>query len=273
MRREGGVESPTLVCDECGGKYCPQGPVWNFAPKSAGEAFQSESDQWDEQAGRYEERRAVDPQYMAGVNAVVRALGSVSGLTVLDAGCGTGLTTRRLAARGGIIAALDASMASLESLKSDKTCHEVLAIRGDLLHLPFAASSFDHVVCANTLQQLPGRNHLRAVAELARVTRPGGRVIVSAHAFTARKRRKGWPKAGPAGGHSGPVRFVHRFELSEFRRVLGSALRVERLTGAAFPLPYRLKLSPLSRIVELALSRLPLTTPFGEMVVGHCIRE
>lgn len=270
----GAADPRPLACAACGREYLPHGSVWDFAPRAASGLFTSESDQWDEQAGRYEERRAVDPLYMAGVRAALRALGPVRGLTVLDAGCGTGLTTRRLAGRCGSLAALDASAASLMVLKSDATARDVLAVRGDLLHLPFAAGTFDRVLCANTLQQFPGRdNHLRVVAELARVTRPGGRVVVSAHAFTARKRRKGWQKAGPAGGHSGPLHFVHRFEVNELREILGSALRVERLTGAAFPLPYRLKLSPLSRFAESVLGRVPLATPFGEMVIGHCVRD
>jgi SAM-dependent methyltransferase len=271
---QGTFGSAAFACGECGIEYLRHGPVWDFAPKAAGEEFRSESDQWDEQAARYEERRAVDPLYMAGVRAALRALGPVGGLAVLDAGCGTGLTTRRLAGRCRSLAALDASAASLAVLAGGRAAGGVLAVRGDLRRLPFAAGTFDRVLCANVLQQFPGRdNHLRVVAELARVTRPGGRVVVSAHAFTARKRWKGWRKAGPAGGHSGPLRFVHRFEPDEFRAVLGSALRVECVTGAAFPLPYRLKLSPLSRVAEAVLSRVPVAAAFGEMVVGRCVRE
>lgn len=258
----------------CGAEYIRRGVAWDFAPKSANELFARESDQWDEQACRYEEKRAVDPLYMAGVSAAVRAIGLGRGLTMLDAGCGTGLTTRRLTEECGGLIAFDASAASLEVLKDDAAASEVLAVRGDLLHLPFAAGTFDRVLCANALQQFSGRdNHLRVAAELARVTRPGGRVVVSAHAFTARKRRQGWQKEGSAGGHSGPLRFVHRFEPGEFRDVLRSALRVERLTGAAFPLPYRLKLSPISRLAESVLSRVPLAAAFGEMLIAHCVRE
>lgn len=274
LRSTGTAEFPALACDECGDEFPLRESVWDFAPKSAGELFMSESEQWDEQADRYEERRAVDPLYMAGVRAAVRALGPLRGETILDAGCGTGLTTRLLAGRCGSIAALDASVASLEFLKYGAAARDVLAVRGDLRHLPFESKTFDRVLCANALQQFPGRdNHLRVVAELARVTRPGGKVVVSTHAFTARKRRKGWQKTGPSGGHSGPLNFVHRFELDEFRDVLGSALRVESITGASFPLPYRYKLSPLSRVAESVFGRLSLATPFGEMVIGHCVRE
>ncbi len=268
------AEPHEFTCGVCRAEYIRRGAVWDFAPKSADELFSRESDQWDEQAGRYEERRTIDPLYMAGVSAAVRALGLGRGLTVLDAGCGTGLTTRRLIEGCGGVIAFDASAASLEVLKNYVAAWDVLAVRGDLLHLPFAAGTFDRVLCANALQQFPGRdNHLRVVAELARVTRPGGRVVISAHAFTARKRRQGWQKEGPAGGHSGPLRFIHRFEPGEFRDVLRSALRVERLTGAAFPLPYRLKLSPLSRFAESVLSRVPLAAAFGEMLIAHCVRQ
>lgn len=50
-------------------------------------------------------------------------------------------------------------------------------IAGDLETLPFPDASFDAVFCSQVLEHTP--HPARAVAELARVTRPGGRLLVS----------------------------------------------------------------------------------------------
>jgi SAM-dependent methyltransferase len=263
-----------MRCTECGCDYTSHGEVLDFAPKSATDVFHTESRQWDGQAEHYEERRAADPVYMAGVQAALAAAGPLEGLTVLDAGCGTGLLTRALAHASATVAALDASAASLELVRPDAEGNRIVTVRGDLMHLPFASESFDCVVCANALQQIPGRdNQERVVAELARVTRPGGRVVVTVHAYSVRKRWLGWAQEGSANGHSGPVQFIRRFRVGEFKEVLRSSLEVERVTGAAYPLPYRFKLSPLSRVAEALLSRVPVAAPLGEMLVGHCVRR
>jgi hypothetical protein len=125
------------------------------------------------------------------------------------------------------------------------------------------------VLCANALQHVPGAGLRRAcVAELARVVRPGGRVVVTAHSWSLPKRRAGWPKEGPAGGLSGAVRYIYRSEPAEFRALLASALHVEAVCGAGLPLPYRWKLSGLSRCLERVLSPFAAAAWWGHMLVG-----
>lgn len=263
-----------LCCSGCRIEYAVRDRIPDLSPKRPSASFQVEADQWDAQAERYEEQRAADRAYMAGVTAGVDALGPVRGMKVLDAGCGTGLTTQMLVRREAVVAALDASQASLAVCQRKPGGNAVMAVRGDVKRLPFADDSFDCVLCANLLQQLPDvADRVRVIAELARVTRPSGRVVVTAHAYSVRKRWAGWSRKGPAGGHSGPVKFVHRFELTEFRRLLLSSLLVERVTGAAFPLPYRYKLTPVSVLTEFLLSRITFVARFGEMFVGQCKRS
>src|SRR5262249_21127641 len=142
------------------------------------------------------------------------------------------------------------SLHSLRVLRRNAPGPSTLVVRADLQHLPFAAGTFDKVLCANALQQLqtePSRR--RCVAELARVTRPEGRAVVTAHSYSRPKRRAGWAKEGRGGSCSGAVRYLHPFGDEELRQLLSRVLEVERLTGAGFPLPYRLKLSWLSRRV------------------------
>jgi ubiquinone/menaquinone biosynthesis C-methylase UbiE len=139
----------------------------------------------------------------------------------------------------------------------------------DLGALPFADGAFDRVLCANALQQVPGEGLRRAcVHELSRVALPAGLVVLTVHSWSVPKRRAGWPKEGPARGPSGAVRYIYRFEPGEFRALLASALRVEVVRGAGLPLPYRWKLSWLSRRLEPWLGRLQGSARWGHLLVG-----
>jgi cyclopropane-fatty-acyl-phospholipid synthase len=87
--------------------------------------------------------------------------------TVLDAGAGTGISSRRLA-REAVPVALDLSQAMLASNPVDHR------IQGDFDRLPFEADSFDAVAFTASLFLTPDPDH--AVGEARRVLRPRGPV-------------------------------------------------------------------------------------------------
>jgi ubiquinone/menaquinone biosynthesis C-methylase UbiE len=93
----------------------------------------------------------------------------------LDAACGTGRHTRRLVELGHEVTGIDATIEML-SLARDKLPGADLR-EGDLLDLPLEDRRFDLAVCALALEHVDDLE--RALSELARVVRPGGRVIVS----------------------------------------------------------------------------------------------
>ena len=106
----------------------------------------------------------------AALEAAVRAV-ATPGSTLLDAGCGTGAFVRALIAEGQSpdrITLLDPSDAML------KRCADlpVRRVKGRLEALPFAAGRFDIVTCAWALET--ASDPALALAELARVVRPGG---------------------------------------------------------------------------------------------------
>jgi ubiquinone/menaquinone biosynthesis C-methylase UbiE len=267
-------EAASLHCDFCGRTYLVLNGLPDLAvcPVSNDELFEAEARQWDEHAPRYEEKRGQDALYMAGVDAAVDALGARPGEVILDAGCGTGLTVRKYLRPGMQVVALDLSMGSLERLRTSlPSTGAVVLVRGNLMALPFADKTFDRVLCANAIQHIPGEALRRqCLRELARVTRSGGRVVISAHNLSISKRRARWPKEGRAGSLSGGVRYIYRYESAEFRTALASALVVERITGAGLPLPYRWKLSSLSGTLERFLSRFAASAAWGNMLVGVC---
>lgn len=93
---------------------------------------------------------------------------------VLDAACGTGRWADKLAALGHTVVGVDASPEML-AVARDKLPAPRLA-RGDMGSLPLAGDRFDLVVCANALTHCPELDG--PVAELARVTRRGGRLLL-----------------------------------------------------------------------------------------------
>lgn len=97
------------------------------------------------------------------------------GERVLDLGCGPGDGTARIAQSGAWALGLDYSMGMLE-----KARHEPLAggrlTRGDAGRLPFRDGAFDKVVCTNSFHHYP--DHRRALAEMRRVLRKGGTLVL-----------------------------------------------------------------------------------------------
>jgi ubiquinone/menaquinone biosynthesis C-methylase UbiE len=110
---------------------------------------------------------------------VLELVGDVAGLDVLDVACGTGRYAIPLAQAGARVTGVDLSEEMLD-LARRKAAGSGLSLDlrvGDVRALPFADASFDLAVCALALCHLPDLNP--AAQELARVLRPGGRVVVS----------------------------------------------------------------------------------------------
>lgn len=104
------------------------------------------------------------------------------GERVLDAACGTGIVARRAAGivgAGGRVVGLDLNPAMLE-VGREAAAREGVAIawhQGRVEALPFLDGDFDLVVCQHGLQFVP--DAAGAVAEMRRVLRAGGRLVVS----------------------------------------------------------------------------------------------
>jgi SAM-dependent methyltransferase len=108
---------------------------------------------------------------------VRRLLGPFTGTeAALDSGCGTGALAFALAPYVAEVVGVDPSVDYLEAGRADAP-DNVRFVEGDATALPFEYGEFD---IAATLRAL---HHIRrpelAVSELARVTRPGGRLFVA----------------------------------------------------------------------------------------------
>jgi ubiquinone/menaquinone biosynthesis C-methylase UbiE len=95
---------------------------------------------------------------------------------VLDAGCGRGDFSERLAGAGIDAVGLDLSERMVELTRA----RGIEAVVGDIGTLPFPDASFDAVAANHVLYHLPDVD--RGIAELARVLRPGGRLVATTNA-------------------------------------------------------------------------------------------
>lgn len=110
-------------------------------------------------------------------DVVVEAVGQVRPTSVLEVGCGEGeLAARMVADLGAQVVAVDQSERMVELARA----RGVDARVGDVQQLPFPDASFDVAVAAWMLYHVADLD--RAIGELARVLRPGGRLVAVTNA-------------------------------------------------------------------------------------------
>src|SRR4029079_4350041 len=107
------------------------------------------------------------PTYIAKLAAVRTYLDALpAGTRVLDAGCGEGVLVAEYADRLAITG-VDANYAS------DRVKH------GSLVALPYGDATFERALCLDVLEHLSYEDQPRALAELHRVLKPPGELLVS----------------------------------------------------------------------------------------------
>lgn len=155
--------------------------------------------------------------------AMLALAGDVSGRRILDAGCGSGPLLAALRDRGAVVSGFDASVGMLEQARRRLGDDADLQVADLGSPLPYADDTFDDVVAALVLHYL--KDWGPALAELRRVLKPGGRLIVAVdHPFAINlmHRQAGraaeynyfdttnWVEEWTFGGQSAPVSLWHR---------------------------------------------------------------
>ncbi len=214
--------------------------------------------------------------YGSRFDAVLGALDGQPGEEILDIGCGSGLYTRTLVERGAKVTATEFAPTSLALAHRNlgALADRVEFRLEDAQELSLPDASFDKVLLTEVIEHVPHPD--RAIAEAARVLRPGGLLVVStpsrfspmnlAYGLKRRVRRYGFNE------------HLHEFTPGSFRRLLEAQLKVEGLTFANFVLPYPadelyLRLgSPglgLLRRFESVLAGLPAVRQLGWTMVAR----
>lgn len=134
------------------------------------------ADWWNEKLGDEGDlwhRTLIDPP-------LIRLVGEVSGLHVLDLACGNGYLSRRFAGQGAVVTGVDASTPVIEHARAREAQQRLGIIYHvvDAAHLElFAAETFDLVICNMALMDI--EHAAEAIHEVGRVLRPQGRFIAS----------------------------------------------------------------------------------------------
>src|SRR5580658_3504678 len=109
--------------------------------------------------------------------AILALAGDVAGRRILDAGCGSGPLFAALRDRGAIVTGFDSSTGMLEQARRRLGDGADLQVAALGRPLPFPDGAFDDVIAALVLHYLEDWG--AALAELRRVLKPGGRLLVS----------------------------------------------------------------------------------------------
>lgn len=104
--------------------------------------------------------------------AILRHLGPLPGLWILDLGCGKGRFSTHLRAAGAMVVGLDLSTAMLSAAVAEG----LSSVRGTARRLPFRDASFDAVIAIEVFEHLGGVGPV--LEEARRVLVPGGRLAV-----------------------------------------------------------------------------------------------
>ena len=160
-------------------------------------------------------------------------------LQILDAGCGTGGNVRFLR-RYGQVVGIDLAAEALDL--GGKRLPGVLA-RASVLQIPFADASFDLVTSFDVIYHRAVPDERQALGEMARVLRPGGRLLARLPAYEFLRSK-----------HDRAVHTRRRYTAGAARALLEqSGFAVERssyVNSLLFPLPLA------QRLIERALPAL-----------------
>jgi ubiquinone/menaquinone biosynthesis methyltransferase len=105
--------------------------------------------------------------------ALQRATAGVNGARILDCGCGTGSNLRLLSGYGRAVG-FDLTATGVRFARA----HGHRVAQASIAAIPFPTATFDLVTSFDVFQCLPDEVEAAAIAEMARVLKPGGRLLV-----------------------------------------------------------------------------------------------
>lgn len=109
--------------------------------------------------------------------AMTRALQPRKGMRILDLAAGTGTSSAAIAAHGAHVVAADFSEGMLAAGRERNAGNDAIEfVYADATDLPFADNSFDAATISFGLRNV--NDPKRAIAEMRRVVKPGGRIVI-----------------------------------------------------------------------------------------------
>lgn len=177
---------------------------------------------------------------------LLEMLGPVTGKMLLDVGCGDGALIVQLAQQDAVVTGLDPdpTMLAAARQRAETANVQLRLVDGKAEALPFPDATFDRVLAVTALCFIP--DAAPAVAEMARVLKPGGLLIIgelgSRSLWAAYRRMRGWL------GH--PVWRAAKFRApAKIRRLTSNAgLDLLETRGAVYYPPCGAAARPLASV-------------------------
>jgi ubiquinone/menaquinone biosynthesis C-methylase UbiE len=188
--------------------------------------------------------------------------GPLEGAALLDAGCGDGTLVCAAAARGATVTGIDPDPAMLDAARQRAKRSGLAArfVAGRVERLPFADASFDVVASMAVLCFVA--DPTGAIREMARVLRPGGRLVLGElgrwNGWAAWRRIRAWMG-------SATWRRAHFRSARHLRALMAQAgLATTTVRGAVYYPP----VGGLARLLAPFDSRLGRLTPLGAAFIA-----
>jgi ubiquinone/menaquinone biosynthesis C-methylase UbiE len=225
---------------------------------------------YDQFAQNYEDHRHGGYHLLVDDLESALVLDEARGKDVLEVGCGTGLILRRVAEVARSHVGLDLS----EGMLAKARARGLNVVQGSATELPFEDGSFDLSYSFKVLSHVPDLK--KALREMARVTRPGGRVFAELYnkhslRYVARRARGG----SSIGGGLDDNQVYFRFYSPEAMQAqLPPSLKLVKMHGVRVftPLPNMVSWPVIGRGLRWA-ERAAVSSPlarFGGFVVLEC---
>ena len=187
-----GAPDDTLLCPVCGRAFSIEAGITRFLAAKENDLCPLQKSEMEVRDKEYQAgfSAEVDAAYAPEFDAVRTALGDCRGLSVVDAGCGVGKFNRAVR-NADLFLGIDFSWEGLLRFQKPN-CDCTRLVQGDVSRMPLQDHTFDVALSCQVLSHLP-TSELRAqyLSELARVLKPGGRLVLTAMHYSFRYRRRG----------------------------------------------------------------------------------
>lgn len=193
-----------IVCDECGlGRLTP-------LPSAAELARFYPADYYGSPGAKFEPLTESVIRFVGTVHVRSLSKSLPTHARILDVGCGRGVLLGSLADRGHEVHGMDVSETAVAG--TDPRAH--IKVAGCLTECDYPDDYFDQVILWHVLEHLT--NPREVLAEIHRILKPGGQVIVAVPNFSSFQSQ--W--SGPAWFHLDLPRHLFHFPVGGLRRIL-----------------------------------------------------